>query len=156
MGTGVIMQKDDFVRQRSRAFWLYGTSLHPQPPRNEPYLFTWLHFQCLDEHTLFYAHLQNYKETTVWTCAFPLCMSLTLLMTVSIRNNIVASFCEECFVWRVFGFHLTAPHIGYSSSPPQWWMNRYSAGGPVKIRPEIRSGNNRSVTSISARVMKRW
>ena len=25
-------------------------------------------------------------------------------------SNSVASFCEECVLWRVFGFHLTAPH----------------------------------------------
>ena len=33
MGTGVIMQKDDSVRQHSRAFWLYGASQHPQQPK---------------------------------------------------------------------------------------------------------------------------
>ena len=32
-------------------------------------------------------------------------------MAVAIRNNSVASFCEECVLWRVFGFHLTAYHI---------------------------------------------
>ena len=41
---------------------------------------------------------------------FSLCMSPTLQMAVSIRSNSVASFCEECVLWRVFGFHLTAPH----------------------------------------------
>ena len=34
MGTVVIMQKDDSVRQHSRAFLRYGASQHPQPPRN--------------------------------------------------------------------------------------------------------------------------
>ena len=34
-------------------------------------------------------------------------MSSTLQMTVSIRNNSVASFCEEYVLRRVFGFHLT-------------------------------------------------
>ena len=101
MGTGVLMQKDDSVGQHSRAFWLYGTSQHPQPPRNEPFA----PFPMLDEHTLHYAHLQSNKETTVWTCAFSLCISPTLQMAVSIRNNIVASFCEECVLWRMFGFH---------------------------------------------------
>ena len=108
MGTGIIMQKDDSVWQHSRAFWLYGTSQHPQPLRNEPHLSALLclpPFPMLDEHTLQYAHLQSNKETTVWTC-----MSPTLQMAVLIRNNSVASFCEECVSWRVFGFHLTAPY----------------------------------------------
>ena len=62
-------------------------------------------------HTLHSAHLQSNKETTVWTCTFSLCMSPTPKMAVSIRNNSVASFCKECVLWWVFGFHLTAPHI---------------------------------------------
>ena len=114
MGTGVIMQKDDFVRQNFRAFWLYGTSQHPQPPRNEPHLSAVLclpPFPMLDKHTLHYAHLQSNKETTVWTCAFSLCMSSALQIAVSIRNNSVASFCEECVLWRVLGFHVTASYI---------------------------------------------
>ena len=53
-------------------------------------------FPMLDQHTLYYAHLQSNKETTVWTCAFSLCVSPTLQMAVSICNNSVASFCEEC------------------------------------------------------------
>ena len=57
-----------------------------------------LPFPILDEHTLHYAHLQSNKETTVWTCVFSLCMSPTLQMAVSIHNNSVASFCEECFM----------------------------------------------------------
>ena len=66
-------------------------------------------FPMLDEHILHYARLQSNKGTTVWTCAFSLCMSPTLQMVVSIHNNSVASFCGECVLWRVFGFHLTAP-----------------------------------------------
>ena len=74
-GTGVIMQKDDSVRQNSREFWLYRVFHHPQPPRNEPHLSAILclpPFSMLDQHTLHYAHLQSNKETTVWTCAFSL------------------------------------------------------------------------------------
>ena len=55
MGTGVIMQKDDSVRQHSRAFSLYRMFQHPQPPRNEPHLSALLclpPFPMLDEHTL--------------------------------------------------------------------------------------------------------
>ena len=114
MGTGVITQKDDSVRQHSRAFWLYGASQHPQPPRNEPHLSGLLSlppFPMLDEHTLHSAHLQSNNETTVWTCVFSLCMLPVLQIAVSIRNNSVASFCEECVLWQVFGFHLTAPHM---------------------------------------------
>ena len=113
MGTAVVMQKDDSVRQHSRAFWLYGGSLHPQPPRNEPHLSVLLclpPFPMLDEHTLHYAHLQSSKETTVWTPAFSLCISLTLQKALSIRNNSVASFFEEGVLWRVFSFHLNAPY----------------------------------------------
>ena len=68
MGTGVIMQKDDSVRQYTRAFWLYGASQHPQPPRNEPHLSALSclpPFPMLDEHILHHAHLQSNKETTV-------------------------------------------------------------------------------------------
>ena len=38
MGIGVIIQNDDSIQQHSRAFWLYGTSYHSQPPWNEPHL----------------------------------------------------------------------------------------------------------------------
>ena len=110
---GVIMQKDDSFWQHSRVFWLYGASQHPQPPRHEP------HFSALclslipllDEHILHYTHLQSNKETTLWTCAYSLCISPTVKMAVSIRNNSVASFWEECVLWRVVGFHLTAPRV---------------------------------------------
>ena len=114
MGTGAIMQEDDSVRQHSRVFLLYGASQHSQPPRNEPHVSALLSLPpvpMLVEHTLQYAHLQSNKETTVWTCAFSLCMSHTLQMAVSIRNNSVTSFYEECVLWRVFDFHLTAPNI---------------------------------------------
>ena len=106
-GRALSCKKDYSVRQHSRAFWLYGSSQHPQPPRNEPYISVLcLHaFPMLNEHTLHYAHLQSNNETTVWICAFSLC-SL-------IRNNSVASFCEECVLWRVFYFHLTAPYKAY-------------------------------------------
>ena len=104
---GVIMQKNDSVRQHSRSFWLYGASQHPQPPRNKPHLSDLLNlppFPMLDEHTLHYAHLQSNKQTTVWSFVFSLCISPTLEMAVSIRNS-VANFCEEYVLWRVFGFH---------------------------------------------------
>ena len=110
-GTGIIMQKEDSVRQNSRVFWLYGASQHPQPPRNKLHLSALLcmpPFPMLDEHVLHYAHLQSNKETTVWTWAFSLCTCPTLEMTVSIRNISVASFCEECVSWWLLGFHLTA------------------------------------------------
>ena len=53
-----IMQKDDSVQQNSRAFWLFGASQHPQPPRNEPHLSALIllpPFPMLDERTLHYA-----------------------------------------------------------------------------------------------------
>ena len=107
-------KKDDCVRQHFRAFWLYGSPQHPQPLRNELRLSALLYlppFPMLDEHTLHYTHLQNSKETIVWACAFSLCMSLTLRVAVSIRNNSVAKFVRSAFFWRVFGFHLIAPYI---------------------------------------------
>ena len=60
---------------------------------------------------LHYAHLQSNKVTTVWTYEFSLCVHPTLQMAVSTRNNSVASFCEECVLWRVFGLRLTVPSI---------------------------------------------
>ena len=113
MGMAIIMQKDDSIWQHSRAFWLYGASQHPQPPRNELHLLALLclpPFPMLDKHTLHNAHLQSNKETTVWTCAFSLFMSPTLQMAVSIRNDSVTSFCEEYVLWQVFGCHLTTPY----------------------------------------------
>ena len=83
---------------------------HRQPPKNEPHLSTLLclpPFPMLDEHTLHYAHLQSNNETTVWTCAFSLCMSPSLQM----GNNSVVRFCEECVLWRVFSFNLTVHRI---------------------------------------------
>ena len=106
-----IMGTNYSVRQHSRAFRLYGASQQPQPPRNEPHLSTLPclpPFLMLDEHTLHYALLQGNKETTVWTCLFSLCIYPTLQ---TVRNNSVANFCEECVLWRVFSFHLTAPRI---------------------------------------------
>ena len=50
--------------------------------------------------------LEN-EDTTVWTCAFSLCMSPTLQMAVLIRNKSVASFCDECVLWRVFDFRFS-------------------------------------------------
>ena len=114
MVMGVIMQKDDSVRQHSTAFWLYGVSQHPQPPRNKPHLPAFLSlpsFPMLDKHTLHYTHLQSNKEKTMWTCVFLLCMSPTLQMAVLIHNNSVASFCEKCVLWWVFSFHLTSPYL---------------------------------------------
>ena len=108
------MQKDYSVQQHSRVFWLCGALFqHPQPPRNESHLSALLcltPFPMLDKHTLHCAHLQSNKETTVWICAFSLCMSPTLQMVVSICNKNVTSFCEECVLWWVFGFHLSVTH----------------------------------------------
>ena len=56
-----------------------------------------LPFPMLDEYTLHYDHLQSNKETTVWTCAFSLCMSPTLQMAVSIRNNMLPAFARNVF-----------------------------------------------------------
>ena len=112
MGTGVIMQNDDSVRHHSSMFWVYGTSQYPQPQRNESHLSALLFlppFTMLDEHTLHYAHLQSNEEITIWICVFSLCMSPTLQVEVSILKDSIARFCEECVLWRVFGFHFDCP-----------------------------------------------
>ena len=112
MGTCVIMQKDDSVREHSWAFWLYGASQYLWLPRNErnlSALFCLPPFPMLDEHTLHYAHFQSNKETTVRTCCvFSLCMFPTLQMAVSIRHN--SDDCEKFVLWQGLGFHLTAPY----------------------------------------------
>ena len=118
MATSVIMQMDDSIWQHSRVFWLHGMSQHPQPPRNKPHLSAFHclpSFPMLDIHTLHYTHLQSNKGTSVWTFAFSLCMSPILQVAVSIRKDSVASFCEECVLWQVFGFHLIAPYTSKRS-----------------------------------------
>ena len=53
IATDVIVQKDDSVRQHSRAFSLYGASQHHQPPKKESHLSALLclpPFPMLDEH----------------------------------------------------------------------------------------------------------
>ena len=97
MGTDVIMQKDDSVRQHSRAFWLSGASqcsstISQQETNHTSLLFfACLHFQCRT-NTLHYAHLKSNKETTVWTCAFSLCMTPTLQMAVAIPSYMTSKF----------------------------------------------------------------
>ena len=64
MGKGVIMQKDDSVRQDPRAFWHammnFACSSTFDHQKNESHLSALLclpAFPMLDEHTLYYAHL---------------------------------------------------------------------------------------------------
>ena len=66
-------------------------------------------------------------------------MSPTLQIAVYIRNNSVANFCEECVLWRVFGFHLTVPHASSESSWVRhnvlvwewdWWRGPLPQGLP--------------------------
>ena len=56
--------------------------------------FACLHFQCWMNTLYTTLTSRTIKKTTVWTCEFSQCMSPTLQMGVSIRNNSVASFCE--------------------------------------------------------------
>ena len=56
--------------------------------------FACLHFQCCMNTLYTTLTSRTIKKTTVWTCEFSQCMSPTLQMGVSIRNNSVASFCE--------------------------------------------------------------
>ena len=108
------MGKDNSVRQNSRAFWLYGTSEHPQPPRNEPHLSALL---CLPPfpmlvrtHFTLRSPPEQYRNNFLDQCVFTMHASYPTDGS-SIRNNIVANFCEECVLWRVFHFHLSVPHI---------------------------------------------
>ena len=114
MGTGVIMQKNDSVRQYSRAFGFCGASQYLQPPRNEPQLSALLclpPFPVLDEHTLHYDHLQSNKETTGCIRAFSLFMSLPYRWQYRYVTTVLAAFAKIVFLWQVFGFHLTALYI---------------------------------------------
>ena len=123
MGTGVIMKKNDSIRQHSRTLWLYGVLQHPQPPRNEPHLSDLLclsQLPMLYEHTLHYSHLQSNRKTNVWTCAFSLCMSPILHVGVSIHNNMLPAFARNVFygecsaIWlSLIFFFLTAYDIMY-------------------------------------------
>ena len=54
-------------------------------------------------------------------------------------NNNVVSFCEECVLWHVFGFYLTAPYSILQSHPSTTRGNRQLslaalAGRPVASR----------------------
>ena len=112
MGTGVIMQKGDSFRQNCMAFWLYGASPHPQPPRNETHLSALLclpPFPTLDEHTLHYAHLQSNKGTFIWTLAFSLCMSLPYRWQYRYVTTVMPAFARNVFyggcsvfIWLTF------------------------------------------------------
>ena len=53
----------------------------------------------------------------------------TLQMAVSKRSDSVASFCKECVLWRVFGFHLTAPYILHGCDT---WVSYLEKGADVK------------------------
>ena len=79
---------------------------HQETNHTSLLFFACLHFQYWT-NTLCIT-LTSRAITAVWTCAFSLRMSPTLRMTISIRNISVASCCEECFLWWVFGFLLTA------------------------------------------------
>ena len=85
------------------------TLSHQETNHTSLLFFACLHFQSWT-NTLHYAHPESNEETIVWTCAFSLCMSPTLQMAVTLRDNSVASFSEECVLWRVFNIHLTAPY----------------------------------------------
>ena len=98
IGSMALSCKDDSFRQHSRAFWLYGTSQHPQTPRNEPPLSAFLclpPFTMLDEHTLHHTHLQSSKETTMWTCAFSLCGSPTIQMVTTVLPAFARNVCYD-------------------------------------------------------------
>ena len=111
MGTGVIMQKDDFVRQHSRAFWLYGASQHPQPlKKNHASLlfFACFHFQCWTNTLYTTLTSRAIKKQLCGPVRFH--YACLLPYRWQYRYISVASFCEECVLWRVFSFHLTAPY----------------------------------------------
>ena len=111
MGTGVIMQMDDSVRQNSRMFWLYGASQHPHPPRNEPHLSVLLclpPFPMLDEHTLHYAHLLSNKGRTRWTVHFHNACLLPYRWQFRYITTVLPAFARNEFYGWCSDF--TAPH----------------------------------------------
>ena len=79
--------------------------------------FACLHFQCWAK-TICTTLTSRAIKKTLWTCPFSLCVFPTLQMAVSIHNNSVASFCEECLSRRVLYFHLTAPYITFLNRNP--------------------------------------
>ena len=91
----------DFMARRS-------TLSHQETNHISLFFLVCLHFQFWT-NTL-YTSLTSRTINNLLTCTFSLCMSPSLQMAVPIRNNNVANFCEECVLWRVFGFQLSAPH----------------------------------------------
>ena len=63
---------------------------------------------------------EQWRNNRVDLCVF------TMQMAVSIHNKSVANFCEECVLWRVFGFHLTAPHTCECSVANKAWQQPYA------------------------------
>ena len=88
----------------------HNTLSHQETNHTSLFFFACLHFQCWTDTLYTTLTSRKNKETTVLTCAISLCVSPILQMAVSIHNS-VASFCEECVLWRVFGFHLTVPYM---------------------------------------------
>ena len=95
MGTGVIVQKDACFRPTLSRVAAPSATKKRTTPLCSSFLASFSN-NGLTHFTL-HAHLQSNRETTVWSCAFSVCLSPTLHMAVSIRNNSVASLCKECF-----------------------------------------------------------
>ena len=99
-GTGVIMHKDDSVRQHSRAFSVHGALQRPQPPRNQQHLSAHLclpPFPMLDEHILHQAHLKSNKETTVQTCTFHYACLLSYIWQYRDVTTVLPAFAMNVF-----------------------------------------------------------
>ena len=102
--------------------------------------FPYLHFLCWTS-TLY---------TTITTRAMKkqLCESVRFHYTcllpyrLQYRYISVASFCEECVLWRVFCFHLTAPSSSSSSSScvlPKGRSSTANSCTKAAILPKVRS-----------------
>ena len=85
------------------------TLSHQETNNTSLLFFACLHFQCWTNTLYTTLTSQSNKETAVWTCAFSLCMSPSLQMVVLIRNNSVASFCEELAFYGGLRFSSDCP-----------------------------------------------
>ena len=84
------------------------TLSHQETNHTSLLFFACLHFQWSTNTTL---TSRSIKKQLCGLVRFHYACLLPYSVAVSIRNSSVASFSEECSLWRVFGFHLTAPHI---------------------------------------------
>ena len=127
MGTGVIMQKDNYIRQHSRVFWLYSVSQHHQPPRNEQNSLlsvACLHFQCWTNTLYITLTCRAIKKQLCglvgfhYACLVPYRWQYRYVTTVlpAFARNVFYGGCSV-FIWLPIIDHV------HSSAWPKWMVN---------------------------------